>query len=92
MTINHSSRAEVAGRHASEPDVKPADVVDSPDEGNGPDEGPTMSTSGAMPSGSEMAHWETGMARADATRPGSMPKTKSTPMPGEKNHSSRNAV
>lgn len=47
--------------------------------GSGPDEGPTMSVAGAMPSGSQMAHWNTSQAPADATEPGTMPKTKSKP-------------
>lgn len=91
MKINHSSAAVIANRHAGEKEAQD-DIVGTMDEGNGPDDGPTMSQAGAMPSGSEMAHWDTGMARADATRPASMPKTKSAPMPGEKNHESRNAV
>jgi len=58
----------------------------------GADGGPTMSESGATPNGSEMSGWTTAYARPDATRRGTMPSTKSTPMPGEKNHEQRNAV
>lgn len=57
-----------------------------------PDEGPTMTQGGAMPSGSEMAHWNTAMARPDATDPDTMPNTPSKPFPGETNHASRSAV
>lgn len=92
MKINHSSAEAVAERQSGDDDVDEDAVVDEVDSSNGPDDGPTMTTGGAMPSGSEMAHWDTAMARPDATKPGSMPGTKSTPMPGEKNHDSRNAV
>lgn len=40
-----------------------------------PDEGPTMTPGGAMPSGSEMSHWKTAMPNPDATDPDSMPSS-----------------
>ncbi len=48
-----------------------------------PDEGPAMSGAGAGPGGSSMDHWTTASPNTDATKPESMPHTKSTPMPGE---------
>lgn len=94
MKINHSSRADQAERHAADAEAEPLDehVAESAANSDGPDDGPTMSQAGAMPSGSEMTHWHTGMARPDSTNSSTMPETKSTPMPGEKNHKSRNAV
>lgn len=59
------------------------DDIRHPDDQDQPDEGPSMSGAGAGPSGSEMSHWETAMPDADATKPESMPNTRSTPMPGE---------
>lgn len=38
-----------------------------------PEEGPTMTAGGAMPSGSEMSHWNTAMPNPDATKPETMP-------------------
>ncbi len=58
----------------------------------GPDEGPSMSGAGAMPSGSEFSNWQTSMPNPDATRPGSMPGTVSNPMPGETGHEDRAKV
>ena len=57
--------------------------IDNPDDLEQPDEGPALSGVGAMPSGSTMNHWKTASPNADATDPDSMPRTKSTPMPGE---------
>lgn len=48
-----------------------------------PEDGPAMSGAGAQPSGSSMNHWKTASPNPDATRPESMPHTKSTPLPGE---------
>jgi hypothetical protein len=59
-----------------------ADII-QPDDQEQLDEGPAMSGGGAMPGGSNMNHWDTASPSADATNPDSMPKTKSTPMPGE---------
>lgn len=57
--------------------------IDEPDDLEQPDEGPALSGAGAMPSGSTMNHWKTASPNADATDSNSMPRTKSTPMPGE---------
>lgn len=65
----------------------PEDTVGS--EGGEPDEGPTMSAAGAMPSGSEMSHWDTSMPNPDATGDGPVTGTVSKPMPGEKDHAER---
>lgn len=54
-----------------------------PNDQEQPDEGPSMSSGGAMPSGSNMNHWATASPSADATMPETMPNTKSTPLPGE---------
>ena len=59
------------------------DDIMQPDDQEQLDEGPTMSGGGAMPGGSNMNHWDTASPNADATDSGSMPHTKSTPMPGE---------
>jgi len=58
---------------------------DARDAGNdeSPDEGPAMSGAGAQPGGSAMDHWATASPNTDATKPETMPNTKSTPMPGE---------
>ena len=48
-----------------------------------PDEGPTMTGAGAQPSGNAMDHWATASPNTDATKPDTMPNTKSTPLPGE---------
>ena len=54
-----------------------------PDSLNQPDEGPTMTGEGAMPSGNSMDHWNTASPNTDATKPETMPNTPSTPLPGE---------
>ena len=72
--------------------VKPEDNGRKQSNEDQPDGGPTESQAGAMPGGSEMGHWTTAYARPDATKPETMPKTLSTPQPGEKNHSSRAKV
>ena len=54
-----------------------------PDDQDQPDEGPTMSGTGAMPSGNAMDHWATAMPSADATKPETMPDTESIVLPGE---------
>ncbi len=92
MTIHHSSRAVIDERQHAVVDWKPGQ--DGP--GNSveavPGVGAMVVEDGAIPSGSEMAYWTTAMAHPDATHPSTMPGTKSTPMPGEKNHATRNAV
>ena len=57
--------------------------IDQPDDLEQPEEGPSLSGAGAIPSGSTMNHWKTASPDADATNSDSMPHTKSTPMPGE---------
>jgi hypothetical protein len=59
-----------------------ADVRD-PDTLDQPDEGPTMTGAGAEPGGNAMDHWNTASPNTDATKPETMPHTKSTPLPGE---------
>ena len=68
---------DVENRSADDADIK------QPDDQEQPEEGPAMSGGGAMPGGSSMNHWGTASPNADATDSGSMPHTKSTPMPGE---------
>ncbi len=89
MKINHSSPAEIDERQHEEIAGKP--VGDNPSQAES-GVGALVSENGAIPSGSEMAHWTTAMARADATHPTTMPGTKSTAMPGETNHEARNNV
>ena len=48
-----------------------------------PDKGTTMTPGGAMPAGGAMDHWATAMPNTDATKPETMPKTKTEPLPGE---------
>lgn len=50
------------------------------------DGGPAFTTDGTMPGGSTMNTWVTASPDTDATRPETMPHTKSTPMPGETKH------
>lgn len=57
-------------------------VVDPADLAN-PDEGPAMTPGGAQPSGSAMNHWATSQPSTDATKPETMPRTASSPLPGE---------
>jgi hypothetical protein len=66
-------------------EIRSADDADimEPDDQEQLEEGPSMSGAGAMPSGSVMNHWKTASPNADATDPDSMPRTKSTPLPGE---------
>lgn len=66
-------------------EVRSADDADieHPDDQEQLEEGPALSGAGAMPGGSTMNHWDTASPNADATVPSSMPRTKSTPMPGE---------
>ena len=74
---------------------RPADVEDDAGKQSTedqPDDGPTTTQTGSMPGGSEMGHWATANARPDATKPETMPRTRSTPQPGENNHSSREKV
>ena len=54
-----------------------------PDTLNQPDEGRAMSGGGAQPSGNSMDHWNTASPNADATKPETMPNTRSEPLPGE---------
>ena len=63
-------------------DPRDRDAVDPGDKAS-PDEGPAMSGAGAQPSGNAMDHWATGQPTPDATRPETMPHTKSSPLPGE---------
>jgi len=65
------------------------DAQESDDSGSGPDQGAAMSQAGAEPSGSEMAHWNTGMGSADASEEGPTTGTVSKPLPGEKNHAEK---
>lgn len=46
---------------------------------------PSMTGAGATPGSAEMS-WDTSQPSADATKPETMPKTRSTAMPGEKDH------
>ncbi len=64
---------------------KPTDEVEirQPDDLEQLDESPAITPGEAKPSGSNMNHWVTASRDADATRPETMPHTKSTPMPGE---------
>lgn len=74
------------GNHSFEgAEIRSADDADvnQPDDQEQLEEGPAMSGAGALPGGSGMNHWKTASPNADATDPGSMPRTKSTPMPGE---------
>lgn len=78
--------ASGAGNHGVEGvEIRNADDADirHPDDQDQPDEGPAMSGTGAMPSGSAMDHWATALPSADATKPDTMPTTDSTPLPGE---------
>ena len=78
--------AEGTGNHrveASRSAARPTPEVRHPDDQDQPDEGPAMSGTGAMPAGNAMDHWATAMPSPDATKPGSMPNTESTPLPGE---------
>ncbi len=54
-----------------------------PDDQEQLDEGPVFTSGGAMSGGSSMNHWATASPGADATKPETMPHTKSTPLPGE---------
>jgi hypothetical protein len=63
-------------------DVGEQGAVD-PDTQDNPDEGPSMSGTGAQPSGNAMDHWATALPNADATKPETMPNTVSKPLPGE---------
>ena len=73
-------KGEVSGVETD--DESDRDVKDPEDQDN-PDEGPTMSGAGAAPGGNAMDHWATASPNTDATKPETMPNTKSTPMPGE---------
>jgi hypothetical protein len=75
-----------AGNHGVEGvEIRSADDDDikQPDDQEQLEDGPAMSGAGAMPGGSVMNHWTTASPNADATDPATMPRTKSTPMPGE---------
>ena len=54
-----------------------------PDDQEQLNDGPTLTGGGAMSGGSSMNQWVTASPDADATRPDTMPHTKSTPLPGE---------
>lgn len=90
MTINHSSREEIDVRQLATIDGRHL-ADDGPYEA-APGVGASVLEEGAIPKGSEARYWTTAMARPDATHPSTMPHTKSTPMPGERNHASRNQV
>jgi hypothetical protein len=45
-----------------------------PETMDNPDEGPTMSGTGASPAGNAMDHWATAMPNTDATKPETMPE------------------
>ncbi len=69
-------RSEVSGvdaREEEEGEVRDPESLDNPDEG------PTMTGSGAEPGGNAMDHWNTAMPNTDATKPETMPGTGSTP-------------
>ena len=57
--------------------------IRQPDDQEQVDEGPAFTAGGAMSGGSAMNHWATASPDADATKPETMPHTKSTPLPGE---------
>lgn len=54
-----------------------------PDDQEQLDEGPVFTSGGVMSGGSSMNHWATASPDVDATKPETMPHTKSTPLPGE---------
>ena len=68
--------SEVSGvdaRAEDEPEVR------DPEDQGSPDEGPTMSGTGALPGGNSMDHWATAMPNADATKPETMPDGGTSP-------------
>ena len=88
MTNDHGSRAD---NDAAEAKAMPnVDTTNHPEDQ--PDNGSTVTIGGAMPAGPEMGHWNTAMARPDATKPETMPNTASKALPGERNHADREAV
>ena len=60
-------------------------AVKHPDDQEQLDGGPSMASmaGGTATGGSIMNSWKTASPSADATKPESMPQTKSTPRPGE---------
>lgn len=62
----------MSDRKTAQPDVEQTEEDDTETQ---PDGGPTMTQAGAMPSGSEMAHWNTANPRPDATKPETMPSS-----------------
>jgi hypothetical protein len=52
-----------AGRDTEDPEVQ-----------DNPDEGPTLTGSGAEPGGNAMDHWNTAHPNTDATKPETMPE------------------
>jgi hypothetical protein len=81
-----STNAAGEGHHQVEgvEERDPSDpAVRDPNSQDQPDEGPAMSGAGAQPGGNAMDHWNTASPNTDATKPETMPHTKSTPLPGE---------
>jgi len=74
---------EIPGQSVEGVDERPESDVRDPDSLDQPTEGPAMTGAGAGPAGNSMDHWNTASPNTDATKPESMPHTKSTPMPGE---------
>ncbi len=48
--------------------------VRDPETQDNPDEGPTLTGTGAQPAGNAMDHWNTAMPNTDATKPETMPE------------------
>ena len=69
-------KSEVSGVDARDSDDR---EVRDPQSQDNPDEGPTMTGSGAEPGGNAMDHWNTAMPNTDATKPETMPETGTTP-------------
>jgi hypothetical protein len=61
---------EVEGATAEEDNREPRD----PESLDNPDEGPTLTGTGAQPAGNAMDHWNTAMPNTDATKPETMPE------------------
>ena len=74
---------EVEGAEIEETNREPTD----PESLDNPDEGPSMSGTGAGPAGNAMDHWNTAMPNTDVTKPETMPEALGgegeTPNPAE---------
>jgi hypothetical protein len=57
--------------------------ISNPDDQEQLEGAPSFSSAGAMPGHSIMNNWGTASPDADATKPETMPNTRSTPLPGE---------